>query len=456
MHRAMDSFFKTIHPAKLVLMSYLSIIGAGSFLLLLPVATVSGKIAFIDALFTATSAVCVTGLTVVDTGTYFSLFGQLVILILIQLGGLGIMTFSVTVFLTMGRRVPLKQRLIMQETFAHTPREDIFQLIKAIFLFTVVVELLGALLLCLVWLDELAFAEALYCALFHSISAFCNAGFSLFPGSFIEYRGAIAFNAVICSLIVLGGIGFPVVYEAGLRIIGPKRSNKVSVQLRVVIVTTLILIAAGTVILLWSEQYHALNNYTYGDKLLIALFQSITCRTAGFNTIDISTLRNATLALMIFLMFVGASPGSCGGGIKTTTLAVLGAFTWSRLHRRFRVNMYRKSIPNETVAKSVSLVLLSFTLICIVFFLLLLTQPVGSSLGSERSQFVQILFETVSAFGTVGLSMGATAELSLSGKFLIILMMLIGRVGIFTFAYVIAGTEARSGVQYAEQNLMIG
>lgn len=456
MPRSIDSIIKNIHPAKLVLMSYLAIIGAGSFLLLLPVATVSGKIDFIDALFTATSAVCVTGLIVVDTGTYFTPFGQLVILALIQLGGLGIMTFSVTVFLTMGKRVPLKQRLIMQETFAHTPREDIFQLIKAIFLFTFIVELLGAFLLCLVWLDKFAFPEALYCALFHSISAFCNAGFSLFPGSFVEYQGAIALNAVICSLIVLGGIGFPVVYEAGLRIIKPKRLNKVSVQLRVVIITTLLLIVAGMVVLLWSEQNHALKGYTYGDKLLIALFQSITCRTAGFNTIDISNLRNATLALMIFLMFVGASPGSCGGGVKTTTLAVLGAFTWSRLRRRFRVNMYRKSIPNETVTRSISLVLLSFSLICIVFFLLLLTHPVGSSLGAERSQFVEILFEVVSAFGTVGLSMGATAELTFSGKFLIVLMMLIGRVGVFTFAYVIAGTEARSGVQYAEQNLMIG
>jgi trk system potassium uptake protein TrkH len=452
----MELFLKNTHPAKLVLLSYLVIIVTGSFFLNLPVATASGKIAFIDALFTATSAVCVTGLTVVDTGTCFTLFGQLIILVLIQLGGLGIMTFSVTLFLTMGRRVPLKQRLIMQETFAHTPREDIFQLTKGIFLFTAAVELAGALWLCLLWLEEFALPEAFYLALFHSISAFCNAGFSLFPGSFVEYRGAIALNVVICSLIVLGGIGFPVVYEAGLRILGSKRTRKVSVQLRVVIITTIILIVAGTVILLWSELDHTLKNYTYGEKLLIALFQSITCRTAGFNTIDISSLRNASLALMIFLMFVGASPGSCGGGIKTTTLAVLGAFTWSRLHRRFRVNMYHKSIPNETVAKSVSLVLLSFGLICIVFFLLLLTQPVGSSLESERSRFLQILFEAVSAFGTVGLSMGATAELTLLGKFLIILTMLIGRVGVFTFAYVIAGTEARSGVQYAEQNLMIG
>ncbi|MCK8601787.1 TrkH family potassium uptake protein [Desulfoferrobacter suflitae] len=447
---------QNIHPAKLVLMSYLAVIAAGTALLTLPCATASGTIAWHDALFTATSAVCVTGLVVVDTGTYFTLFGQLVILTLIQFGGLGIMTFTVTVFLTMGRRVPLKQRMIMQETFAHTPRADIFQLTKAIFAFTFAVELLGALLLWLIWLEEFAFPTALYHALFHSVSAFCNAGFSLFPGSFVGYRGALPLNAVICSLIVLGGIGFPVVYEIQLRISGQGRRNKVSVQLRVVVLTTLILIMAGAALLLWSEWHYALKAYSFGDGLLIALFQSITCRTAGFNTIDISSLRNASLALMIFLMFVGASPGSCGGGVKTTTLALLGAFTWSRLRGRFRVNMYHKSIPAETVTKSVSLVLLAFGLICGVFFLLLLTHPVGSSLIVERTQFIEILFEVVSAFGTVGLSMGVTADLSVSGKLLIILMMLIGRVGVFTFAYVIAGTEARAGVQYAEQNLMIG
>lgn len=452
------SKLRKIHPAKLILLSYLAFIGWGASVLMLPVSTASGEISFIDALFTATSAVCVTGLTVVDTGSRYSPFGQWIILILIQVGGLGVMTFSVTFFLSLGKRVPFLQRRIMQETFAYTPREDIYRLVKYIFFFTGGAELSGTILLCIFFqIEDHSFFKALYLAFFHSVSAFCNAGFSLFKANLADYYGSPLLNLTICALIILGGIGFPVAYEISERF--RRRSanpSKTSIQTKTVLITTAILIFGGMLIFLWGEHNNILRKHSLSDSLLIALFQSVTARTAGFNTVDIASLNNATLALMMFLMFFGASPGSCGGGVKTTTLAVLGSFTWTRLLRRTRVNMFKKSIPQDTVARSVSLVVLSIGLIFLTFFLLLLSQQGNLTEGSEKGEFAEYLFEVVSAFGTVGLSMGATAKLNTWGKLLIIVTMLIGRVGVLTFAYVVAGAEARNGVQYAEQNLMIG
>jgi trk system potassium uptake protein TrkH len=207
---------------------------------------------------------------------------------------------------------------------------------------------------------------------------------------------------------------------------------------------------------LWGEHGNVLRGAPWGESLWIALFQSITTRTAGFNSVEIGRLGNSTIMAMMFLMFWGASPGSCGGGVKTTTFAVLGMFTWARLRRMARLNMFKKSVPQETVSKSVSLMILSISLILAIFFLLLLTQEGAPSSAEGRSTFVEYLFEVISAFGTVGLSMGATAKLNAFGKLLIIAMMLIGRVGVLTFAYIFAGTEARGGIQYAQQNLMIG
>lgn len=449
--------FRKAHPAVLLLLSYLAAISLGTCLLLIPCATASGKIDFIDALFTATSALCVTGLVVVDTGSYFTLFGQAIILVLIQLGGLGIMAFSVFFFLSIGKKVAFRHRMLMQETFAHTPREDIYGLVKAIFCFTAIVELSGASLLFIHWSSEYPFTQALYMAIFHSVSAFCNAGFSLLSNSFMDYRGSCLLNITICGLIILGGIGFPVIYEI-FRKVGTHIEDrlKFSVQSKTVLITTFILIIYGTVIFWMVEQDASLRNCSLRESLLAALFQSVTARTAGFNTVDMAALSNATLGLMIFLMFIGASPGSCGGGVKTTTLAVLGSLVWIRLHRRIRVNMFKKSIPRETVTRSVSLFVLAIGFLAAFFAMLLLTQQGGLASEANRGQFLEYLFELVSAFGTVGLSMGATAKINWCGKILIIAMMLIGRVGVLTFSYVIAGAEVRNGIEYAEENIMIG
>lgn len=449
--------FRKIHPAALLLLSYLAAIGTGTVLLLTPFATVSGSISLMDALFTATSAVCVTGLVVVDTGTYFTLFGQWTILVLIQLGGLGIMTVSVTIFHLIGRRISFQQRMAMQESFAHTPRQDIYQLLKSIFIFTGVLEISGAALLFLHWIGEYPAGEALYLAVFHSISAFCNAGFSLFSSSFMNYRQAWLLNGTICALIVFGGIGFPVVYDIYRQSFRKtKKRFNLSVQTKTVLLTTGGLIVSGMVFFLFLELDNTLKQKTASEILQASLFQSITCRTAGFNTVDMATLGNATAALMILLMFVGASPGSCGGGVKTTTFAVLGAFTLSRLRSRVRVNMFKKSIPRETVSKSISIVVLAFCVIAAAFFLLLVTQQASAIDAATSYEFRAYLFEVVSAFSTVGLSMGATTQINGWGKLLIVTMMLIGRVGVLTFSYIIAGGGPAGGVEYAEENIMLG
>lgn len=447
-----------MHPALLILASFLLLIAAGTLLLKLPVSTASGGIPWIDALFTATSAVCVTGLAVVDTGSYFTRFGQCVLLVLIQIGGLGLMTISVTIFQWLGRSISIRHRMAMQDLFSHTPRADIFSLVRNILLLTFGVEAVGALLLTFHWLGELSLSQAAYMGVFHSVSAFCNAGFALFPDSMMRYADSLLLNAVVCALIVVGGIGFPVLYDlqCWIRFHNNWRC-RLSIQTRTVLLTTLILILAGAVMFVVLERPLPGESATMGHRVLTAVFQSVTCRTAGFNTVDIASLTDATLAMMIFLMFFGASPGSCGGGVKTTTLALLAAFTVSRVRRRRRVDLFKKSLPEETVARSLSLVLVAIGIIGAVLFLILVGNAVdGHPEGDPGRSFLGLLFETVSAFGTVGLSMNVTPTLTPWGKSWILLMMIIGRVGVLTFSYIIVGGGVMNGIEHAEENMMIG
>ncbi|MCB2148223.1 MAG: ATPase [Deltaproteobacteria bacterium] len=447
-----------MHPASLVLVSFLLAIFMGTILLRMPISTKIGYITWVNAMFTSTSAVCVTGLIVVDTGSYFTVFGQCVILALIQIGGLGLMTISVTLFQWIGRSISIRHRMAMQDLFAHTPRADIFSLVKSIVLLTFGAEFIGGLFLTLHWSRELPLSQAAYTGFFHSVSAFCNAGFALYSDSMVRYGDNFLFNAAICGLIVVGGIGFPVLYD--LQCWGRFRKRqrcRLSIQTKTVLLTTVILIISGAFMFAVLEQLPLREGQSLSHRIMTPIFQSITCRTAGFNTVDIASLKSATLAMMIFLMFFGASPGSCGGGVKTTTLALLAAFTMTRLRRRRRVNLFKKSIPSETVTRSVSLVLVSIGLICLVLFMILAGNAVDDRLVNDtQGTFLKFLFETVSAFGTVGLSMGVTPELSLWGKCWIIVMMIIGRVGVLTFSYIVVGNVAENGIEHSEENLMIG
>jgi len=449
--------FRRMSPAFFLLISFMIAILAGAFLLMLPFSTTSGNITFIDALFTSTSAVCVTGLTVLDTGTYFTLFGQIVILVLIQLGGLGIMTVSVVFFQFLGKVISFKHRMAMQETFAHTPRKDIYRLIKSIFVFTLLIEGTGATLLFFHWNREFSAMKAIYISVFHSISAFCNAGFALFNNNFMNYTDSYLLNFTICALIVLGGIGFPVVFEI-YNLAFKKRNKrvKISVQTKSVLVTTIILIASGTLLFLLLEPNNSLKGLSLTENILASFFHSISSRTAGFNSVDLSLLSDSAAFLLIFLMFIGASPGSCGGGIKTTTFFVLFSLLKNRIRGNTTVNVFKKSLGKESLSKSVSIFLLSISLVTLVLFLLLMSDHHGHKEIQNADRFISYLFEVVSAFGTVGLSMGATAVINNLGKFLLIITMLIGRVGVLTFSYVITAAEAPRGIEYAEENLMVG
>lgn len=446
---------KSYSPATLALSSYVAAIICGSVLLMLPISTPNEGVSGIDALFTATSAVCVTGLSVLDIGSQFTFFGQVIILLMIQLGGLGIMTYTVLIFTLMGRAVSFRQRKLMHGAFGGMQGKNIRGLITNILVFSFVIELIGAVLLFPLFSESLPVFDALFSAVFHSVSAFCNAGFSLFSDSLTMYRFDAAAILTFSGLIIAGGIGFPVMHDVLLFVRGAGKPRRLSVQTKMVLWSSFVLTVVGAFAFWVGERHTTLQGASSFEALLTCLFQSVTCRTAGFNTVDIASLHSATLFFMLFLMLVGGSPGSCAGGIKTTTVAILAGFAWARMKNERRVTMFRKSIPIDTVGKSVALVTLSISIICFITYLLMLSAPGGPD-HLEHRHFLYYIFETISAFGTVGLSMGATSGFNVAGKSLLILLMLIGRVGVFTFAYVLAGETATKGFERAEENVMIG
>lgn len=453
------SLLADLSPAStLALFFAVSILG-GAFLLATPWASTGPAMNFVDALFTATSAQCVTGLTVVDTGTAFSRFGQLVILALIQLGGLGITTFSVYLFVYLRTGVGLRDRWIIHETLLHTPVRSLRELVRAVIHLTLLIEALGTALLALVFVPRFGWGEGLYYAIFHSVSAFCNAGFALFSDNLIGFRNDPIVNLTIMVLIILGGIGFLVIKEMldiGQRL-RTKRRWRLSLHSKLVLVTTLLLIVGGWIAIFLLEIGNGtFRNASLGEALWVSLFQSVTTRTAGFNSIDLNALGVPTIFLMIVLMFIGASPGSTGGGVKTTSLAVFVAALHSRLKGYRVTSVFRRTIPEETVNKTFTLFLLAALWIGIMTFLVLLAEVSGPHAAQTHGVLLDYLFEVVSAFATVGLSLGVTSKLTVMGKLLITLLMFVGRVGLLTFAFVIVKQAGRDGTLYAEENIMIG
>jgi trk system potassium uptake protein TrkH len=423
---------------------------AGTFLLLLPVSTKSGHISLVDALFTATSGVCVTGLIVQDTATYFSPFGQAVILILFQLGGLGIMTFSTLILLVAGKRISIKDRIIIQQGFHHGAPEDFKSLIKNIFLYTLTLEAAGTLSLFLRWQKDFPWQKALSHSVFHSISAFCNAGFSLFSRSFLSYRGDAWINITLFLLIILGGMGFLVLHEMKGVFSGAlrRRKAKISLHTKLVLTLTSLLIVFSFAIFLAVEWNHSLKTFTLKEKIFSSIFQVVTPRTAGFNTMDLNSLSFAAVLLLIMLMFVGASSGSTGGGVKTSSVGVILGFLKSKITARDSVNLFRRTLSQESVMKAFTVITLAICVIFLSSFVLLLTQPVASM----REAF----FEVFSAFSTVGLSLGITPKLTSLGKIVIIVTMYIGRIGPLTLLYAFSRQKAFGRFEYVEETVMIG
>jgi len=455
------SFFhglRRLAPGHALILYYILAILVGSVFLSLPMASEGAPLPFIDALFTATSAQCVTGLTVIDTGSGLSVFGQSVVLCLIQLGGLGITTFSVYLFFFLRLGVGVKGRWLINETLLHTPVQSLRDLINSIILISIAIEAVGTAILSFVFVPDLGLSHGLFTALFHSVSAFCNAGFSLFSDSLIGYRGNMTVNLTVMGLIILGGIGFLVIREV-MDLVLARKSNgrsRFSLHSRIVLWTSGLLILGGAALIILLETNGALAGLTGREKILTAFFQSVTARTAGFNTIDMNHFRISTLLLMIFLMFVGASPGSAGGGIKTTSLAIFLAILHSRLKGNPHTNVSKRTISTETVTKTLALVMLASLVVGAALFFLVLVQHPGASARQPDDVFLKYFFETVSAFGTVGLSMGATGLLTTGGKAIIIVLMFVGRVGLLTVAYTFARRLSPTATRYAEENIMIG
>ncbi len=447
----LSKFFKI--PERAVILGFILAIWIGAFFLMLPISAKTNPLNLIDALFTATSATCVTGLTVLDIGSRLSQFGQLIVLILIQAGGLGIMTISTMFILMMGKRPSITGVMAVQDTLTFKSEKGFRFILKDVAIFTSIIEGIGTALLFLFFIfkSNFPFFKAIYYAIFHSISAFCNAGFSLFPDSFIRFQKSYFLNLVICFLIVTGGIGFIVLSE-----IKEKRNfSSLSLHSKLVLSTTFFLILLGTIFITLMEWNNTMLRLPVPHKFLSGLFQSITARTAGFNTLPIGNMANETLFLLIILMFIGASPGSCGGGIKTSTFATIILMGISKLKGFENPHIFKRSISKESTSKAISIVMISMLIITTGLMLLLISEAGGKPHVKTKGVFLELMFETVSAFGTVGLSTGITPHLTCIGKVILIFIMLIGRVGPLAIAMAISRQETIR-YHYAEESIMVG
>jgi trk system potassium uptake protein TrkH len=445
---------RRLTPARIFILGFIFIILVGTVLLSLPSSARPGRLGLVDALFTSTSAVCVTGLTVIDIGRDLSLSGQTITLFLMQAGGLGITTFSVLFLGMMGFGISAKSKDIVQSTFAHSPGIDFLHILRSVVLYTAVIEAAGAAILFLCFVEGSDPGTAIWRAVYHAISAFNNCGYSIFPDSLMSYRDNPGVNLTVISLIIIGGIGFIVIHEIIER--NRDQRKRLSVHTRIVVITTSILIAAGAVLIYVLERKFMLKGLGLESQVLIPLFQSVTARTCGFNTIDIGALTNESILVLLILMFIGASPGSTGGGIKTTSAAVLFLLLWNRLKGNTHVNVFNRTIPEETVTKTISIIFASAFSIVLITSFLLFSPSLSLPPDRTRHLFLEYLFEAVSAFGTVGLSMGVTPHLSTAQKLAVIALMFAGRVGPLTLALSLTLASRKKSIAYAEETVMVG
>jgi trk system potassium uptake protein TrkH len=413
---------------QLLVGSFAALILAGTLgFLVLPGLWIGERPGFIDALFMATSAVCVTGLAVLDVSGRMTVWGQAWLLLLIQLGGLGIMTLAALAATALGRRASLEVEEAAAGPTALMPEGGALGLVKAVLAGTFAVEAAGALALWIAWQDTLGAAGAIWPAVFHAVSAFCNAGFSTFRDSLVGSSRDLPVLAIVATLIVIGGIGFLVIEDLRAKLAGRRR--RVTLHTRLALVTTAILIAGAVPLFLLFEHDHTLAAHGWPHRVGNALFMAITPRTAGFNTVDYDQVSNASIVLTLALMWIGGSPGSTAGGVKTTTAALLAMLFWTRLRGREHVSLADRSVPNATVTRAVGLAVGAMLLLFAFVFLLLWTEMSRGGVEMDRSHFVRLVFEAQSALGTVGLSMNETPQISSGGRLLLVLLMFLGRVG---------------------------
>lgn len=455
-------------PHRLIVVAFGGAVAVGTGLLMLPWSSAAdAPLTFVEALFTATSAVCVTGLIVVDTGSALSPLGQGVVLLLIQLGGLGIMTFSTLGLVLMGKRLRLHDRAILGTALYPEGRADLRAVVRNVVTMALAFEAVGTLLLLWRWPAE-TLAERFWGALFHSISAFCNAGFGLFADSLERFRGDPVVNLTVVGLFVVGGLGFPVVLELGdwLRPAGRRRRAVLSLHTKVVLMVTaaLVVVPAAGIYLL--EFRHLLAGLPAGEQLQASIFQALTPRTAGFNTIPVHALQAPTLFMIVVLMFIGGSPGSTAGGIKTTAVGILAAFVWSRARGDQSIDLFHRTLPEADLRRAVGLVTGAIAILVVGVFALLLLEgavppealsPAHQGGAPQTSLFLELLFETTSALGTVGLSTGITSSLGTPSRLVVVLLMFIGRVGPLTVAVAISRRRGSTApVRYPEEQVLVG
>lgn len=450
--RKMTRLFRRMRPAQIIVLVFAAIILIGAVLLTLPAASQSGRpTGFLTALFTASSATCVTGLVVVDTGTYWSTFGQVVILIMIQIGGLGFMTIASIFFFALRQKIGLKQRMVLSQAFGMSDMQGIVSFVKNVLLGTLAVEGAGAVILTLRFLPEAGFGRAVYYGVFHSISAFCNAGFDVLGdlqsgGSLCGYVTDPVINITLMLLIVIGGLGFAVWGDVRKN----RRFSRLAVYTRLVLIISGALIVAGALLfalLEWNNP-ETIGNLSVGGKILACLFQSVTLRTAGFTTIDQNALSDVSKTVCDLLMFVGGSSGSTAGGAKTVTMGIVVLYALSAARGRSQVTVFHRAVPHRDVSQALALALLMFSLVLI---------GAGVICAADGVSMENAIYETTSAICTVGLTTGITSGLGVASRLVLVVLMFFGRVGVITISIgFIAAKPAVERVQYAQTRMMIG
>ncbi len=432
------------NPTQSFVGGFLLMIFLGTLFLLMPM-SYTQPIDFIDALFTSASAVCVTGLSVFDIGSVLTPFGQIILLVLIQVGGLGIMTFYALVSISFSNRFLSHESQQLQQGWSTESVTETFGLIKAIFFVTFFLEIIGAIFIYFHLPSTIhLFEQKLFYAVFHSVSAFCNAGFSLFSDSLSIFSNSMVIMLVFSVLIFVGGIGFPVIFELYHYYI-TREKKRMKLQTKLVINISLLLIMVGVIVLYVQQLFFIQDGGSI--SLMDAVFQSVSARTAGFTSIDMSTLSVASIWFILFLMFIGASPGSTGGGIKTTTFGLLMAALFSTILSKDRIQLFDRYVNYRMVFKALAILVMSFSVVFVSFFLLLITETID---------FLPLLFESVSAFATVGFSLGITSELSVFGKCIIIFLMFFGRIGPLTLAFALARRPKVANYKFPDEPVLLG
>ena len=435
-----------LNPPRILALGFASLILLGALLLNLPLASKSGEsIGFINALFTSASAVCVTGLVVVNTGVYWSTFGQVVIILLIQAGGLGFMTLATIGFLIIGKKITLKERLVIKEQLNQETMSGLVKLTKYVVFSTFIIEGIGALLLSTRFIPIYGLGKGIWFSIFHSISAFCNAGFDITGNSIVPFVGDFTINMTISALIIFGGLGFTVYID----ITKNRNFKKFNLHSKLVIGITTLLIIFGMLIIFLIEKNNplTLGPLSIKDKLISSFFQGVVPRTAGFNSVDIAGLYDTTVFIIIILMYIGGSPGSTAGGIKTTTFGTIILTTIGIIKGEKDVIAHKKRINDEVINRSLAIATIGITLIVFVAVILTIT---------EKATFLDVLFEATSAFATVGLTRGITPNLSNMGKIILTLTMYLGRVGPLTMAFAFAKKSKQGRFRYSEGNILVG